>query len=102
MSVQMLLFEIETVPISMFWVFFVIFGIGGFFLVRLHPLFIVPTLLIIFLFYLTQAVEIHSDLEPGIIKQEGESYIIRLLLAGFNRSDIPLGVRGSCLYQALG
>lgn len=75
MSMQLLLFEIETVPLSVFWGFFVIFGIGGFFLVRLHPLFLIPILLIISLFYWVQMVEI-SDLEPGIIKQEGYSYIV--------------------------
>jgi TRAP-type mannitol/chloroaromatic compound transport system permease small subunit len=59
-----------------FWGFFVIFGIGGFFLVRRHPLFLIPILLLVFLFYWSQAIEIHSDLEPEIIKQEGYIYIV--------------------------
>lgn len=75
MSMQLLLFEIETVPLSVFWGFFLIFGIGGFFLVRLHPLFLIPILLTISLFYWVQMVEF-SDLEPKIIRQEGDSYIV--------------------------
>ncbi|HEX8288061.1 MAG TPA: hypothetical protein VF556_08700 [Pyrinomonadaceae bacterium] len=72
----MLLFEIETVPLSVFWGFFVIFEIGGFLLVRHHPLFLVPILPFVFLFYWSQAFEIHSDLEPAIINQEGHSYLV--------------------------
>ena len=80
MSMDLLLFEIETVPLSVFWSFFLIFGIGGFLLVRLHPLFLIPILLLVFFFYLLQMTEIHSDLEPGIIKQEGYSYIVYFYL----------------------
>ena len=76
MIAQLLLFEIETVPLSVFWGFFLIFGIGGFFLVRRHALFLIPILLLVFLSYWLQATEIYSDLEPAIIKQEGYSYIV--------------------------
>jgi hypothetical protein len=81
MSTQLLLFEIETVPLSVFWVFFVMFGLGGFFLVRLHPLFLIPILLIISFFFWVQTIDLHDpDIESGIIRQEGYSYIIYLYL----------------------
>lgn len=75
----------EFPTIAFLWGFFLIVGVGGFLLTRLHPAFLLPILLIIVVFSAGPIVEIHSDLYPQIIREAGYGYLFHFYAA------IPIG-----------
>ena len=81
MSMLLLLFEVmgEMPSLSVLWGFFLIFGVGGFLLVRLHPAFLIPILLVVLMYSFLLIDDINDvQLGPQIIREAGYSYIAQV------------------------
>lgn len=83
MNFPLLMFEVmgEFPSVEFLWGFFLVIGVGGFLLVRFHPVFLLPILLIVFLISLGLITDIHSDLYPSIIREAGFKYLVHFYVA---------------------
>ena len=84
MNQLLLLFEIldKEPSLSFIWGFFLAMGIGGFFLTRKHPAFLLLVLLFVFAFASLIISEINAPyVGPDIIREAGRGYVVQSYIA---------------------
>jgi len=102
MKQLLFLFEVmdKEPSLSFIWGFFLVMGIGGFFLTRKHPAFLLLILLFVYAFASLIISEINDPyVGPAIIQEAGQGYIVQSYIAITIGTVIPFFGVGAWLLK---